>query len=370
MRSRIAWCLSGLAIVGVVFGPAVVAQQSEIRRTASGHPDLSGTYDVSTLTPMERPVELGDKMFLTDEEAAEIAAQEQARTEERNAASDPNRDAPPAGGDGSPGAAGNVGGYNSFWIDRGTGAFQVAGEWRTSILVDPPNGRYPPFTAERQAANQAARRATQGADRRRSNDGTAFWLEAGLETPGPYDNMEQRPYGERCLVGFGSTGGPPMMPVLYNNHKRIVQTDDVVLIHVEMNHEARIIRMNAEHDPPEFQKWLGDSIGHWEDDTLVVETVNFPDRPSFTRGSRHMKVTERFSVLDEDTLLYAFTVEDPAVWTAPFSGEYVWPRSTNKVFEYACHEGNYALEGIMKGARLLEAEFRGEEPEGVPNPTR
>jgi hypothetical protein len=113
MRSRIAWCLSGLAIVGVVFGPAVVAQESEIRRTASGHPDLSGTYDVSTLTPMERPVELGDKMFLTDEEAAEIAAQEQARTEERNAASDPNRDAPPAGGDGSPGAAGNVGGYNS-----------------------------------------------------------------------------------------------------------------------------------------------------------------------------------------------------------------------------------------------------------------
>lgn len=367
MRNRIVWCLSALIVAGVAFVPTVEAQESEVRRTASGRPDLSGTYDISTLTPMQRPTALGDKMFLTDEEAAEIAAQEQARMAERNAASDPNRDAPPAGGDGSAGAAGNVGGYNSFWIDRGTGAFQIDGEWRTSILIDPPNGRYPAFTAERLAADEAAR---QGSSRRRPNDGTAYWLEDGLDAAGPYDNMEQRPYGERCLVGFGSTGGPPMLPVLYNNHKRIVQTDDVVLIHVEMNHEARIIRMNAEHDPPEIQKWLGDSIGHWEGDTLVVETVNFPDRPSFTRGSRHMKVTERFSVIDADTLLYAFTVEDPAVWTAPFSGEYVWPRSDNKVFEYACHEANYALEGIMKGARLLEAEFRGEEPEGVPNPTR
>ena len=178
-------------------------------------------------------------------------------------------------------------------------------------------------------------------------------------------------YSERCILGFGSTAGPPTLPnYFYNNHKRIVQTEDVVLIHVEMNHEARIIRMNAEHDPPEIQQWLGDSIGHWEGDTLVVETTNFPDRPSFTQGSRNMKVVERFSVIDADTLLYNFTVEDPTVWMAPFTGEYVWPRSDNKVFEYACHEANYALEGIMKGARLLEAEFRGEEPEGIPNPVR
>ena len=191
-----------------------------------------------------------------------------------------------------------------------------------------------------------------------------------MDAPGPYDNMEQRGLAERCLIGFGSTAGPPMLPVLYNNHKRIVQGEDTIMIQVEMNHEARIVRMNTEHDPPEIRKWLGDSIGHWEGDTLVVETTNFRDRPSFRQGSQNMKVTERFSRMDADTLLYNFTVEDPTVWSAPFTGEYAWLRSDNKVFEYACHEANYALEGIMHGARLLEADFRGEEPEGVPNPTR
>ena len=161
-----------------------------------------------------------------------------------------------------------------------------------------------------------------------------------------------------------------MMPALYNNHKRIVQSEDTVVILVEMVHDARIIRMNAEHDPPEIQKWLGDSIGWWEGDTLVVETTNFRDRPAYSQGSQNMKVTERFSRLDADTLLYNFTVEDPTVWSPPFTGEYAWPRSDNKVYEYACHEGNYALEGIMHGARLLEADFRGEEPDGVANPTR
>jgi hypothetical protein len=183
--------------------------------------------------------------------------------------------------------------------------------------------------------------------------------------------MEQRGFGERCVLGFGSTAGPPMLSVLYNNHKRIVQSEGTILIHVEMNHDARIIRMNAEHDPPEIRKWLGDSVGHWEGDTLVVETTNFRDRPSFSQGSRNMTVTERFRMESADKLIYNFTVEDPTVWTAPFSGEYAWPRSGNKVFEYACHEANYALEGIMRGARFLEAVFRGEEPAGgVPNPTR
>ena len=367
MRSHI---VSGLGIVAVgslALAPVVWAQTDIVSRTPSGRPDLSGTYDISTLTPMERPIALGEKMFLSDEEAAEIAAREQALIARGNAATDPNRDAPPAGGDGSTGPFGNVGGYNSFWIDRGTGAFQIDGQWRTSVLIDPPNGRYPPLTEA-----GAARRAAQRAARERPvNDGTAYWLEAGLDAPGPYDNMEQRPLAERCLLGFLSTAGPPTLPnYFYNNHKRIVQTEDVILIHIEMNHEARIIRMNAEHDPPEIRKWLGDSIGHWEGDTLVVETTNFPDRPSFTQGSRNMKVVERLSMIDADTLLYNFAVEDPTVWTAPFTGEYVWPRSDNRVFEYACHEANYALEGIMKGARLLEAVFRGEEPEGVANPVR
>ena len=367
MSSRVAIGFGVLALVGLASLPAA-AQTGDIPRTASGRPDLSGTYDVSTLTPMQRPTELAEKMSLTDEEAAAIAGAEARRTAERNAPSDPNRGAPPQGGDGSPGAAGNVGGYNSFWIDRGTGAFRIGGEWRTSILIDPPNGRFPPTTEERQAAFRAAREA--GPVRRAQNDGTAYWLEAGLDAPGPYDNMEQRPYAERCILTFGSTSGPPMLPALYNNHKRIVQGEDTIVILIEMVHDARIVRMNAEHDPPEIRKWLGDSIGWWEGDTLVVETTNFVDRPAFRQGSGNMTVTERFRMQDADTLIYTFTVEDPSVWTAPFTGEYAWPRSGNKVFEYACHEANYALEGIMKGARLLEADFRGEEPEGVVNPTR
>jgi len=360
MRSRIAICLGGLALVCLALASVATAQNGDIRRTPSGRPDLSGTYDVSTLTPMERPTELGEQMALTDEEAAELAERTRQAMALANRPSDPNRGAPPQGGDGSPGASGNVGGYNAFWIDPGESAFQIDGQWRTSILVDPPNGRYPP-RVEGTGGRGGSRRA---------NDGTAYWLEAGFEAPGPYDNMEQRPFAERCLLSFSSTAGPPMMPALYNNHKRIVQGEDTVVILVEMVHDARIVRMNAEHDPPEIQKWLGDSIGWWDGDTLVVETTNFRDRPAFSRGSKNMTVTERFRMESADKLVYSFTVEDQTVWTAPFTGEYAWPRSDNKVFEYACHEANYALEGIMHGARLLEADFRGEEPEGVANPTR
>ena len=351
MRRRITSGLGGLAVISLALTQAAAAQSGDIPLTPSGRPDLSGTYDVSTLTPMERPEELGEKMALSNEEAAEIAENQRQRRARRNAPSDPNRGAPPEGG--------NVGGYNNFYIDNGDGAFQIGGQWRTSILIDPPNGRYPP-----RVAGSPARGG------RTPNPGTAFWLEDGLDARGPYDNMEQRPYGERCMVGFGSTGGPPMLPVLYNNHKRIVQTEDTIMILVEMVHDARIIRMNAEHDPPEIKKWLGDSIGWWEGDTLVVETTNFVERPAFRRGTGTMTVTERFTMESAGKLVYTFTVDDPTVWTAPFTGEYAWPRSDNKVFEYACHEANYALKGIMQGARLLEAEFRGEEPEGVANPTR
>ncbi len=350
MRSRLAVALGGL-VVACLGVASVATAQNDIPRTPSGHPDLSGTYDISTLTPLERPEELGEQMALTDEEAAEIAERQRQRRATRNAPSDPNRGAPAEGG--------NVGGYNNVYIDNGDSAFRIAGQWRTSILIDPLNGRFPPRVD-----------GTSGRGARTPNPGTAFWLEDGFDAPGPYDNMEQRPYGERCMVGFGSTGGPPMLPVLYNNHKRIVQTDDTIMILTEMVHDARIIRMNAEHDPPEIKKWLGDSIGWWEGDTLVVETTNLVPRPGFRRGTGNMAVIERFRMESGDQLVYTFTADDPTIWTAPFTGEYAWPRSPNKVFEYACHEANYALRGIMKGARLLEAEFRGEEPEGVANPTR
>ena len=337
----------------------IAAAQGDIPRMASGKPDLSGTYDAATLTPLQRPTGLGEKMALTDEEAAELAEGMRQAMAAANRPSDPNRGAPPDGGDGSLGASGNVGGYNAFWIDPGSGAYQIDGQWRTSILIDPPNGRFPP------RAVGAPTRSFSG----RQNDGTAYWLEDGLDAEGPYDNMEQRPYAERCLLSFGSTSGPPMLPSLYNNFKRIVQSEDTVIILAEMVHDARIVRMNTEHDPPHIKKWLGDSIGWWEGDTLVVETTNFIDRPAFSQGTGSMTVTERFRMESAGQLVYSFTVEDQTVWTRPFTGEYAWPRSPNKLFEYACHEANYALEGIMKGARLLEAEFRGEEPEGVANPT-
>lgn len=370
MHNQIKVSLGVLALVGLPL--VAMAQGGDIPRTPSGHPDLSGTYDVSTLTPLQRPRDLADKQFLTNDEAAVVAANELDRNNDRQQDSDPDRTAPPQGGDGSTGASGNVGGYNTFWIDRGTNAFQIDGQWRTSILIDPPDGRIPSATDERRAARRARLGAGEAAPRRAggANDGTAYWLEAGLDAPGPYDNMEQRPFAERCLLSFSSTAGPPMLPALYNNHKRIVQTEDTIIILVEMVHDARVIRMNAKHDPPEIQKWLGDSIGWWEGDTLVVETTNFRDTPAFSQGSKNMKVTERFRAESADKLVYTFTVEDADVWVAPFTGEYAWPRSSNEVFEYACHEANYALEGIMKGARLLEADFRGEEPEGIPNPTR
>ena len=184
MRSRIVIVLGGPALVCLMIVPVAAAQNSDIPRTTNGRPDLSGTYDVSTLTPMERPTEVGEKMELTDEEAAELAERTRQAMAFANRRSDPNRGAPPQGGDGSPGASGSVGGYNAFWIDPGEGAFQVDGQWRTSILIDPRNGRFPP---------RVDGSSTGGGGGGRANDGTAYWLEAGLEAPGPYDNMEQRP---------------------------------------------------------------------------------------------------------------------------------------------------------------------------------
>ena len=147
-----------------------------------------------------------------------------------------------------------------------------------------------------------------------------------------------------------------MLPVLYNNMKKIVQTPDYVMILVEMVHDARIVRMNQEHLPPHIRKWMGDSVGRWEGDTLVIDTTNFNDQPALRQADRNLHVVERFTRLDSGRLLYRFEVEDPTVWTSSWSGEYVWPASPERVFEYACHEGNYALGNIMRGARLLEAE--------------
>ena len=371
--SKLLTTMLGVCAVAVVMAPPATAQSEGIPRTPSGRPDLSGTYDTATVTPLQRPREFGERMSLTAEELAVIQSDPDglaqvfnlapAGSDEREAVrnnetvtgfetGDGNREAPPAGGDGSGGAAGNVGGYNTFWIDRGNDGFMVDGEYRTSIIIDPANGRQPPRTEEWRAA--AAARAGS----LRENTGTAWWIEDDLDAPGPYDNPEDRPHAERCLMGFGSTAGPPMLSVLYNNMKRIVQTEDTVMILVEMVHDARIIRMNAEHEPPEIRRWLGDSIGWWEGDTLVIDTINFTDNPSLGGASRDLHVVERFTRVNADTLLYNFTVEDPNVWTAPWTGEYVWPASNHKAYEYACHEANYSFGGILRGARIREEDVR------------
>ena len=362
----------GLACTGVLVPVALVGQGAQPYsplRMPDGRPDLQGTYDLATLTPLERAP--GMKAALSREEVAKFEAATAAALEAGNRPSSGNRAAPPKGGDGSPGAAGNVGGYNTFWLDPGSTFTIVNGEARTSIIVDPPDGRLPPMTA---AARQ--RLGTLMARTRLESD-------PGLDpTPGAYDDPERRPLGERCLLGFGSAAGPPALPnYFYNNLRRIVQTPDAVLILNEMVHDVRVVRMNAQHLPKHIRRWAGDSSGRWEGDTLVVDTTNFnadqiryavaaapgrsllmvetigaKEQDRLTGPARDLHVVERFTRVAENALLYRFTVEDPATWERPWTGEFIWPSSKEPIYEYACHEANYALENILRGARQRDRE--------------
>src|SRR5262245_23498001 len=219
-------------------------------RLADGHPDLQGIYDLATLTPLERPE--GMKAILTDEEATKLEQNVATQNEVRGRPSAADRTAPPKGGDGSTGPAGGVGGYNNFWLDAGSSYTVVDGEKRTSLVIDPPDGRVPPLTPEARQ-RLAARILRPTSDTTESRD-------PGLEPPGSYDDPERRPLGERCLLGFGSTSGPPALPdYFYNNLHQIVQTKDSIMILTEMVHDARVIRMNADHLPRTIRKWMGDS---------------------------------------------------------------------------------------------------------------
>ena len=334
-----------VVITALVVAAPVTAQSTNGRwvmpRTANGHPDLQGNWSNATLTPIQRP---RDQSLVVSLEAGAARAQEQADYVARRAApSDPNRSAPPVGGDGNnrPGA-GAVGGYNDFYIDRGSEFAIYNGEIRSSLIVDPVDGRYPARTEASNARRSEARRL-RGA--------------AGI---GQYDNPENRPLAERCLKSFGSNMGPPMLPnYFYNNNYTIVQTADHVMIMTEMVHDTRVIRLGEPKPlPANLQPWFGDSWGHWQGDTLVVETTNF--HPTQRRGgiisgtSEKLKVTERFTRADENTLNYEFTIEDPETFTRPFSGEVPFKGLPDMVFEYACHEGNYAMDNVLRGARAQE----------------
>ena len=251
-----------LTVWGVLLIAAATLPGAENRRTPDGHPDFSGMYDIATQTPLNRPVSLGERLSLTDDEAKAVAKAAAAQWAKLNQASDPNRQAPPVGGDGvETYGAGSVGGYNWLWVDNGKSAFKIDGQWRTSIIIDPKNGRLPETTPV------ARKRAMERGRMNRPNRGDAWWIKENV-TPGPYDDPEQRAISERCLLGFGSSAGPPALPVLYNNVKEIVQAKDTVMILNEMVHDVRIVRMNANHDPPEIRRWVAirSAIGtatHW-----------------------------------------------------------------------------------------------------------
>jgi hypothetical protein len=298
---------------------------------------------------------------LTEEQAKKIEDRALVVEEYRDKASDPNRPAPPKGGEAgklaAPGeksfieqiseaAGGAVGGYNGFWLQPGLKVIRIDGVPRSSIIIDPPNGRMPPLT----------------------DAGKKHMAELGAQARkfGEYDHPEMRPLADRCLLSFGSNAGPPMLPnYFYNNNYTIVQTKDNVMILAEMNHDARIIRMGAkEHGPDAIHPWFGDSIGHWEGDTLVVETNHInPLQLSQTsilwayRGaSENLKVTERFTRTGPDTIVYRFTMEDPVTFTAPVTGELPFTKlaADELVYEYACHEGNYAMSNVLSGERKKE----------------
>jgi hypothetical protein len=330
--------------------PKAAPKAYSVPRLADGHPDLQGTYDLATITPLERAP--GSSLVLTNEAAAKLEAAAAFRRDQGDRPIQADRSAPPKGGDGSAGPAGNVGGYNTGWLDPGSAFTIVDGQKRASLIIDPPDGRVPPYTAAAKLRLAAlVNRPTS--DTQESND-------PGLETaPGAYDDPERRPLGERCLLGFGSTSGPPVLPnYFYNNLHQIVQTKDAVMILTEMVHDARIVRMNAQHLPKNIRLWLGDSVGRWEGDTLVVDTTNFTDKTRFRGATEDLHVVERFTRTGPQTLLYRFTIEDPKTWDKPWTGEYTWPATGQHIYEYACHEANYALGGILSGARQRDAAKR------------
>lgn len=321
--------------------PAYTAPRLKI-----GQPDLQGTWSNSTLTKMTRPAGVTSLVYSD----AEVAKLEQAMVQEIEEGNEPTaKDAPAeyvipkdikpeylAGG-------GATGGYNRFWLDPGNTVMRVNGEARSS-LVTTPDGRPP------------ARKT--GAKIEPAPEPAAFMKLLGpspIPRGGPFDNPESRS-SERCIISFGRNGGPPMFANgFYNNNYQIVQSPDNVVIVTEMVHDARIVRLNAKHRTDGLRPYFGDSIGWFDGDTLVVETTNIPQEQQFMGSWKDLKVTERFKRVANDRLYYSFTVEDPTLWDAAWGGEYEFHPVGGPLYEYACHEGNYALHGVLAGARVQEA---------------
>jgi len=298
-------------------------------RLSFGQPDLQGVWSNASNTRLTRPGQF-KTLILSDEEEARARAANPSNIRQQT---DDNQKTEDGLLDGKDLAAGR--GYNAFWIDPGTTYANVKGTWRTSWIVDPPNGQAP-FTEEGRKLVASLQRVGRGR-------GTG------------YDNPEERGAGERCIVGFGGSGGPPMMNVLYNNNYQIVQSPDHVVIVVEMNHDARIIPLNATHRPNALNPYLGDSIGWWEGDTLVVETINVnAEGGGQVQLTPAGKIIERFTRYSDTQVLYEFEVHDPALYSQVWKGEVGLNAVNEQVYEYACHEGNHGLLGILEGGRAAD----------------
>ncbi len=320
-------------------------------RNAFGQPDLGEVWSNATITPEMRVASFGDRATYTPEEVRKLENEVVNEVTLGNMPTDPN--APPLAVGGSPldaglrpqfaGAGGGVGGYNRGWIDPGASVMRVHGEARNSILTT-TNGRPP--------ARKAAAGAVPAAGRGGAGRGGVPGVSAILENP------EQRPLGERCIISFGRNGGPPMMPNgFYNNNYHFVQSKDAIAIQVEMVHDVRVIHLNTKHRTDGVRPWFGDSIGHFDGETLVVETTNIPQAQAYNGSWENLTVTEKFTRVDRQHLLYQFTIHDPSMWDADWGGEYEFLSlpAGQHVEEYACHEGNYAMEDMMAGARAEEA---------------
>ena len=333
---------------GVVLAPAAgwsqpaASEEWTAPRTAWGDPDIGGVWNSSTVTPLERPEALGDQAFLTEEEAAAIEARVVEANARANAPSEVRTEPLPVGG--------NVGAYNAFWIDRGT---TVVPTRRTSLVVDPPNGRLPALTPE-----AAAYVSSPGRQR----------LKDVREGVVPADSYAQFDWGDRCIW----YRGVPSLPTAYNNNYQIVQTPDVIAIVQEHIHDVRFIHLDGRpRIDGRVSQFGGHSLGRWEGETLVVETAGFGDRAYlFASGpgpqggtnwdlSPDLRVVERFTRVAPGTLDYEFTVHDPNVWTTPWTGSSPWARGDQPLYEYACHEGNYGMTNILAGSRAAEAAGQG-----------
>ena len=314
------------------------SEQWEVPRTVFGHPDLQGNWTNATLTPFERPA--GWERALTWEEVAEIE-QGQAELVARKAeASDPDRPPPPEGGTHPVCIDGPTSCYNEFYREPGDRVAVVNGEFRSSLGTNPSNGCVPSLTPE---------------GRRRVDDSRALSRQFGA-----YDHPEVRPLAERCIVSFGSSAGPPMLPnYWYNNNYTIVQNADYVMIMAEMVHDVRIIRLGEPRSlPTNVRPYFGDSRGWWEGNTLVVETKNLNPEHAF-RGvppSEDLRVIERFTRVADDRIHFEFTVEDPATWDQPWSAEIPMMSTEGPMYEYACHEGNHDIRHILEVYRNIEAQ--------------